>query len=323
MLSFDKPTAQCDTETEMCYRSAVIIDLLSATSFVFNIIHIITLKSVLSLKGKSYFSILIAMSVVDMWVSASTIVTNNCEIRQLIKDTMPLPTLCNMIICVLMESGYCWRYIIQCLSATERYIAVCRPFAHRSSSLIANIGKFFTFVAVLVFIIITCKSIGLVNLDVFCVHSVWGPLSLWHMPSGAVSCVLMAVPTGLIAFLLPITWREIQHLQRTAPQQIAATKFAVKYVMIINIMFVSLMAPSLLLFIISMGFWSQGLHPPEIFMWIVTYSHTLYGLVKSLIYAFMSSVYRQTFVKVFVPKLCQRKRITAVAVEAPQSGATP
>ena len=101
-----------------------------------------------------------------------------------------------------------------------------------------------------------------------------------------------------LAFLLPITWREIQHLQRTAPQQIAATKFAVKYVMIINIMFVSLMAPSLLLFIISMGFWSQGFTLPELFWGLVTSSQPPIALLKSLITPLCSSFYRQPLLKV-------------------------
>ena len=156
-----------------------------------------------------------------------------------------------------------------------------------------------------------CKDINQLNNNM-CIHPVVGPVTILDTTSGVFSCALVTLPSIPILVLLPLTWKEIQRLQHAAPQHVASTKFAAKYVMIINIVFICLMAPTLILLMISIGFWSKNLQPPAYMMWVYAYSHGIFGVINSLIYCVMSPVYRETFVKIFIPKACHRKKVTSI-----------
>ena len=154
-----------------------------------------------------------------------------------------------------------------------------------------------------------CKAISNNNM---CIHPVVGPVTITDTFSGAISCVVVTFPAIPLLVLLPLTSKEMRRLQHAAPQHVASTKFAAKYVMIINIVFICLMAPTLILLMISIGFWSKNLQPPMYMAWVYAYSHGIYGVINSLIYCVMSPVYRETFVKFFIPKACHRKKVTSV-----------
>ena len=209
MAAVGGPTPLCDSESiDICDNAsaAAFIDVLCATSFVVNIIHIMILRRLPSLKGKLYLSVLVSMSCVDMWFSISTILANNCQLRTYISThtTAPLPALWNMIIVILMETAVIWRYVVQCMSSVGRFLAVVRPYIHSSSFLIAHIGKVVFGLTLFFTIIIACKSIGMLNMDVMCVHSVMGPISLLHISSGVLVCVLVTVPSVLISILISL-----------------------------------------------------------------------------------------------------------------------
>ena len=177
-----------------------------------------------------------------------------------------------------------------------RFLAVVRPYIHSSSFLIAHIGKVVFGLALFFTIIVACKSIGKLNMDVMCVHSVMGPISLIHISSGVLVCILITVPSVLISILLSLIWKEIQQLHRAAPQQLAGIKSASEYVMIINIVFISFMALTTILLMICIVYWSKNLQPPVFYMWVYVFSHSVFGVINSFIYCVISSIYRKTFV---------------------------
>ena len=81
--------------------------------------------------------------------------------------------------------------------------------------------------------------------------------------------------------------------------------------MIINLVFIYLLVPTLIFLMILSGFWSY-LQPPTYMAWVYAYFHSIYGVINSLIYCVMSPVYRETFVKIFIPKACHRNKVTSV-----------
>ena len=180
---------------------------------------------------------------------------------------------------------------MQCISSVERFLVVVKPYVYSASFLIAHIGKVVFGLALFLTIIVTCKSIGQLNIDTMCVHSVMGPISLIHISSGVLVCILITVPSVLISILLSLIWKEIQQLHRAAPQQLAGTKSASKYLMIINIVFISLMAPTTILPMICIVHWSKNLQPPVFYMLVYVFSHSVFGVINSVIYCVMSSVY--------------------------------
>ena len=130
MVNFSEPTPLCISESNITCSNpsgSYIIDTLNATSFVVNIIHVIILRRLPSLKGKPYLSVLVSMSCVDIWYNISTISVNNCELRSYINTRAWLPALWNLIICVFIEVAITLRYIVQCISSVERYLAVAKP----------------------------------------------------------------------------------------------------------------------------------------------------------------------------------------------------
>ena len=314
MVNFSEPTPLCISESNITCSNpsgSYIIDTLNVTSFVLNIIHVIILRRLPSLKGKPYLSVLVSMSCVDIWYNISTISVNNCELRSYINTRAWLPALWNLIICVFIEVAITLRYIVQCISSVERYLAVVKPYIYVSSSFVAHIGKVIICITFVISTMIIGKDIIQLNNNM-CIHPVVGPLTIMDTTSGIFSCALVTLPSIPILVLLPLTWKEIKRLHHVAPEQVASTKFAAKYVMIINVAFISLMAPTLILLMISIGFWSKILQPPTYMMWVYAYSHGIFGVINSLIYCVMSPVYRETFVKIFIPKACHRKKVTSI-----------
>ena len=325
MVNFSEPTPLCISESNITCSNpsgSYIIDTLNATSFVVNIIHVIILRRLPSLKGKPYLAVLVSMSCVDIWYNISTISVNNCELRSYINTRAQLPALWNLIICVLFEVAGTLRYIVQCISSVERYLAVVKPYIYVSSSLVAHIGKLIICITFAISTMIMCKVLSQLNSNLF-IHPVLRPITLTDTTSGVIYCALIILPSIPILVLLPLTWKEIQRLQHATPQHVASTKFAAKYVMIINIVFICLMAPTLILLMLSIGFWSKNLQPPTYMEWVYAYSHGIYGVINSLIYCVMSPVYRETFVKIFIPKICHGNKVTSiVAVTTGNAGAT-
>ena len=318
MFDLNKKIPPCDMDAEMCANltAALILNVLNAASILINILHLVVLSSLQSLRDKSYRTLLISLCTVDIWCSVSMLLATNCALRTFLSASAPLPTLWNLIICILLESGSCVRFLVHCLSSFERYLAVCKPFSHRLSMFVRHLKKAVAAVAILTTAIITCTKVMILSMgfEILCIHSVYGPTtnvqSLAIVVIGA-SLLISALP--IVTFtLLALTWWEIVHLHRTAPQHSAATKFAVKYVTIINVMFLCLMVPLSAIYVVCSVFWSQDSQPPESIIWFSTFSKTLYSIFNCLIYAGMSATYRDTFVKVFIHRKTFCKKSTAV-----------
>ena len=123
-----------------------------------------------------------------------------------------------------------------------------------------------------------------------------------------ITTVFVMITSVMTLLLLMFSWKEIHHLHRTASQPSSGTKFALKYVSIVNITFMSMIFPVSTLSIICSVYSSKDIQPPESIIWIVVYSMITYGTVNCLIYAGMCDAYRETFVRVFIPIRSVRRR---------------
>ena len=56
-------------------------------------------------------------------------------------------------------------------------------------------------------------------------------------------------------------------------------------------------------------YWSKDLQPQEAIFWIIAYLLITYGTVNCLIYAGMCDTDRETFVRIFIPKICKKERV--------------
>ena len=108
MINLNDKIPLCDPEKKLCSSptAALIFQVFNATSFFINIAHLIVLCNLQTLKGKPYWSVLVALCYVDIWLSVSSILAANCDLRAILNTSANLSTLWNLIICVLIDSGW-------------------------------------------------------------------------------------------------------------------------------------------------------------------------------------------------------------------------
>ena len=314
MLVLHNSVPQCDLESDLCASSIaeLIGEVLNATSFFINIVHFIVLYNLRTLKGKPYWSVLVAMCCADIWLSVSFTLALNCKLRTLLSTVAPFPTLWNLIISILLESGGLFRYMVVCLSAVERYLAICKPFFHQSNIFVRHIGKSLAGLAAIMTTLITSNSIALLSTNgemALCINPVLGPTFATNILYSVIAAAYVMIVSVVTFVLLTFSWKEIHRLHRTEPQHSSGTKFALKYVSIVNIIFMCVMFPVSAIGIICSVSWSKQLQPAEAIIWITCYSMITYGTVNCLIYAGMCDAYRKTFVRIFIPKICKKERV--------------
>ena len=313
-------------EAVTCANStaSLIFNVINVTTIFINILHLVVLISLQSLKDKSYKVLLVSLCLLDIRVNLAFLLPTDCSLRTFLDTSAPLPTLWNLILCIMLESGACVRFVVHCLSTYERYLAVCKPFTGGLNFFVRHLKK--SMAGLAVFTTVATAGITAIQLsferDVICIHSVYGPTNVQSLEIVVIGAVMICATPVVTCVLLTLTWREILHLHRTAPQHSTETKFAVKYVTVINVMFICLMVPSSVLYLVfSVVYWSQNSQPPDSFVWLCIYSQSLYATFNSLIYAGMCATYREIFVEVFIPT-CIRCRHRATAV-VPLNARTP
>ena len=129
-LVLDNKVPQCDLESDLCANSTaeLIGEVLSIASSFINLVHFILLCNLRTLKGKPYWSVLVAMCCEDIWLSVGFTPTLNCQLRTFLNTAAPFPTLWNLIIYILLESGALFRYLVwfayQLLRGSLQYVSL-------------------------------------------------------------------------------------------------------------------------------------------------------------------------------------------------------
>mgnify|MGYP001800797316 CR=1 FL=1 len=99
MINLNDKIPLWDPEKKLCSSptAALIFQVFNATSVFINIAHLIVLCNLQTLKGKPYWSVLVALCYVDIWLSVSSILAANCELRAILNTSANLSTLWNLI----------------------------------------------------------------------------------------------------------------------------------------------------------------------------------------------------------------------------------
>ena len=100
---------KCDMEAVTCANSSasLIFNVINVTTIFINILHLVVLISLQSLKDKSYKVLLVSLCFLDIWVNLAFLLGTNCSLRTFLDTSAPLPTLWNLILCIMLESGAC------------------------------------------------------------------------------------------------------------------------------------------------------------------------------------------------------------------------
>ena len=92
-----------------------------------------------NLRKRSYFWILFAINLADMFIAMFYMISTSCIDKKILETTHGL-VLCGLII-IGAESSTLSRYFQLTLASLDRYYALCRPFKYGSSRILNNIGK--------------------------------------------------------------------------------------------------------------------------------------------------------------------------------------
>ena len=169
-------------EAVTCANStaSLIFNVINVTTIFINILHLVVLISLQSLKHKSYKVLLVSLCLLDIWVNLAFLLATNCFLRTFLGTSVPLPTLWNLILCIMLELGACVRFVVHCLSIYERYPAVCKPFTRGLNFFVRYLKK--SMAGRAVFTTVATAGITAIQLsferDVICIHSVYGPTNV-------------------------------------------------------------------------------------------------------------------------------------------------
>ena len=138
MLDLNNNVPHCDLEGATSI-AALIMQVLNAISIFINLVHLVGIWKLQTLKSKPYWSLLVAMCCVDIWLSVCFTLAVYCKLRTYLNTVATFPTSWTLTVCILLDSGMLMRYLVIFLSAAERYLALCKPFVHQSNILVRHI----------------------------------------------------------------------------------------------------------------------------------------------------------------------------------------
>ena len=115
-----------------------------------------------------------------------------------------------------------------------------------------------------------------------CINSVLGPtyFTTTNILYSVITWAFVMIVSVVTFMLLMFSWKEIHHMHRTPTQRSLATKFALKYVSIVNILIMTMMFPVSAIGITCSVYWSKDLQPPESIIWIIVFLMITYSTVN-------------------------------------------
>lgn len=268
----------CDDETwEMACLA------LNILSIIVNVLHLVILGRMSSLKGKNYLKLLNHIGVVDILSSVSLMVQTNCQLHHL---TLEGSRTLGASISIVTNVAPTFRYYLFALGSCDRYMAICKPMMYRQSQVYRHFDWWLALGWVISFIFISVRDI--VFSAELCVNSVLGASNYaGTTPSSLSSSFLMIftiLSTGLqIRIGIEMYRMRKQNLIPNHSQVIKATL----YILVIYVEFVLCLCPVLLCLLLAFvqkcGFFS---------VWISSTAFSLYGTINSVTYGWINQSYR-------------------------------
>ena len=289
------------------YASAMFVSL-NILSVMVNLIHIIVLVNMQSLKNRKCFWILLNLTLADTVGAIFIAISCSCAVYELLISAK------NGIVFVLItigqQSSLMCRYYQLTLACLDRYYAVCKPFDYNTSRLINNIGK----LSALSWIIPTIIPIVKVSLTVD--KACLGEFSTYEIsistPNGwfdiFTSCFI-AVPSLVTAVLLIKVSRELKRMSARGnmTSEDREVKSATRYVIGTCVMFYCSVIP-LVAGLCLHGIIGDPRNPIiRAFLIVVIICQTLYGVGNIILYGFLNPTYQQRIKDIFRRFCCQSK----------------
>lgn len=290
------PLPLCEQGTDVCHSEEVAITLmiLNIVCILTNIVHIAVLKSMPSLRGKPYLTVLVIVSASDVLYSVAGFLQNSCHIRRALLTTS-LQTLWAVLKETIIQSSMTFRYITVCLSSIERYIAVCQPYTTYKA--MVHLGK----ISVILHLVIFAIFFGLMWMSRydFCVDSLLGPVN--ESSTAILIVVLCIIWVALVVTIASSSFilREIHRMKRRAPvNEDAQLRKTSRYIILINAAFHIIMTPPAMMPVVILVRQGEPSRPLGAIYYVII-AHASFGIFNTVLYGFMFQPYRTQLRKMF------------------------
>lgn len=217
----------------------------------------------------------------------------NCNIREAI-SVGNLQGLWNLLINIFGKAAFSFHYVPSCVSSLERYLSVCKPLS--ANQFKTHLGKVSILLAIANLLIL-----GVISLfQEMCINPIFGPIQVGPLIDVVISLLIMLFVVIFTTTLNILVLLEIGRMKKNAPetQGLAELRQSSRYIMIVNIAFNILMAPyAVIAPVINHLFAGKNPIFISIFIWVGTYSHSIYGIFNTVLFVVMFESYRKQLLK--------------------------
>ena len=274
-------------------------------SVMINCMHMFVLRKIQRLRDRSYFWILLNLTLVDTAVAISVALIVSCTRPWLQK--VDYGKILGAALLVSGESSSMCRYFQLTLASLDRYYAVCRPFEYANSRLLNNIGKL-SFLGWITNILPSLAQF-LVAPNAICLGALW-PFTTQHKYTVYIflwGSLNMLLPSIATAILLTKAIRELKRMQKRSSSMTdddREVKNATKYVLVTCILFYITVIPLVLLALMRTKLDYYDIYDMYLF---VALCQSLYGVLNVVLFGFFNPAYVGQIKSLFRP--CSATRV--------------
>ena len=177
----------CPKKKEVLTLLAYGFSGLNAVSLLVNILHIIILSRIPTLKNTGYYHILVHISIADILFALTQISSFTLNEPSYFRNA-PIALL--VLYVSIKQVGRIGRFYIMTAASLERYLAVCHPMTYASSKYIVHLPKWLCLIWILTFITVLVR-IG-AGYQYLCFGNLTGP-TIIHPLSSKVFTAFMCI----------------------------------------------------------------------------------------------------------------------------------
>ena len=249
-----------------------------------NIMHLVILARLDSLRGTRYLIVLQQIAVADIFCSIGNAVRLMCPVHVSSRHLAA-----GIFVSSMSDALAGWRYYIVGFACIERYMAVCKPFFYNGHFVVTNIGKLMWIS--FVFCLGNSFARDMIFQDELCLDTALGASNTYeHLPAAMYTIAVGAAPLIVSAVLSVFILIELQKMRkRNLSDKQKEVNNAAVYILITNFVLVACLLPFLLDF--GLTALTTVYVETHLLSWISILAFGLYGTANTVVYGWRNKAY--------------------------------
>lgn len=291
---------RCTTTVNICGDMTweMLCTAMSAVSVVVNILHLVAVHSMPSLKGRTYLKLLTHIGLVDIFSSISVILQINCQLHHL---SYLRPKSIAAVISISSSVAPTVRYLIFVLASCDRYLAICKPMYYSQSKVVLYFHMWAAAGWVLCLSAVTVRDT--VFLSHLCLNSMLGASNYVGVAPTSLTFTILIISFSISTVLQISVGLEIYRMNKRSHSKNDDVMKAALYILIIYIEFLCCLCPVLVCVVLNFNNRCR-FH----LAWFTTFVFALYGIVNTLTYGWLNPPYRVQVLTML--RCCRPNRVT-------------